>query len=90
VFFVADFHDESRTFDSPSVERIRTPGASDAGDFDGKQWTHQSYAFVKSFARFGARTTRAEAMMSQKLLVFSNLAKPWGRSPVFGLSHEPW
>jgi len=42
------------------------PGESDAGDFDGKQWTHQSYAFVKSFARFGARTTRADAMMLQK------------------------
>jgi len=66
------------------------PGESDAGDFDGKQWTHQSYASVKSFARIGARTTRAEAMMSQKLLLLSNLAKPRGRSPLFGLSHESW
>jgi len=57
------------------------PGESDAGDFDGKQWTHQSYALVKSFARIGARTTRADAMMSQKLLLFSIHAKPWGRSP---------
>jgi len=57
------------------------PGESDAGDFDGKQWTHQSYAFVKSFARFGARPTRADAMMSQKLLVFSIHANLRGRSP---------
>jgi len=56
------------------------PGARDAGDFDGKQWTHQSYALVKSFARIGARTTRAEAMMSRKLLLFSIYAKPRGRS----------
>ena len=32
--------DESRTVTSPSIERLRIPGESDAGDFDGKQWTH--------------------------------------------------
>jgi len=36
---------------------------------------------VKSFARFGARTTRPDAMMSRKMLLFSIHAKPWGRSP---------
>jgi len=58
------------------------PGESDAGDFDGKQWTHQSYAFVKSFARIGARMTRADAMMSQKMLLFSIHSNLRGRSPV--------
>jgi len=54
------------------------PGASDAGDFDRDQCAHESYAFVKSFARFGARPTRADAMMSRQNAAFEN---PWWRRP---------